>query len=84
MTVVSTTAVRNDVRLALIQLGANGQLEPSLWTVFLTPDPWVDYLIPGLVGTLRAAAAPGADSHAPKAMPSCAIITTAISRPSGR
>ncbi|NKY38919.1 ABC transporter permease subunit [Cellulomonas septica] len=40
----------------LVRLGANGQLEPSLWTVFLTPDPWVDYLIPGLVGTLRAAA----------------------------
>ncbi|MDC7121271.1 amino acid ABC transporter permease [Cellulomonas fimi] len=40
---------------ALARLGANGQLEPSLWTVFLTPDPWVDYLLPGLVGTLRAA-----------------------------
>ncbi|MFC4616120.1 amino acid ABC transporter permease [Cellulomonas algicola] len=40
----------------LARLGANGQLEPSLWTVFLTPDPWVDYLLPGLVGTLRAAA----------------------------
>ncbi|WP_124342838.1 amino acid ABC transporter permease [Cellulomonas algicola] len=40
----------------LVRLGANGQLEPSLWTVFLTPDPWVDYLLPGLVGTLRAAA----------------------------
>ncbi|QHT55447.1 amino acid ABC transporter permease [Cellulomonas sp. H30R-01] len=39
----------------LSRLGANGQLEPSLWTVFLTPDPWVDYLLPGLVGTLRAA-----------------------------
>jgi glutamate transport system permease protein len=40
----------------LARLGANGQLEPDLWTVFLTPDPWVDYLLPGLGGTLRAAA----------------------------
>lgn len=40
----------------LARLGAKGQLEPALWTPFLTPDPWVDYLLPGLVSTLKAAA----------------------------
>lgn len=54
--VVATLVVAGIGVWVLARLGANGQLQPSLWTVFLTPDPWVDYLIPGLVGTLRAAA----------------------------
>lgn len=31
-----------------------GQLEPSLWTPFLGSEAWVSYLIPGLLGTLKA------------------------------
>ena len=37
-----------------------------------------------LIGAARAAAAVSAVCQAPKAMPSCAIITSPISRPSGR
>lgn len=40
----------------LARLAAKGQLDPDLWAPFLTPDPWVDYLIPGLRDTLKAAA----------------------------
>lgn len=54
--VAATLVVLGIGAWALTRLGANGQLEPSLWTVFLTPDPWTDYLLPGLAGTLRAAA----------------------------
>lgn len=31
-----------------------GQLEPSLWTPFLGAEAWSSYLIPGLIGTLKA------------------------------
>lgn len=32
------------------------QLDPDLWTPFLSPVVWTEYLIPGLWGTFRAAA----------------------------
>ncbi len=40
----------------LWKFGQEGQLEPSLWTVLFTPDVWQNYLIPGLIKTLQAAA----------------------------
>ena len=39
----------------LLRLNAKGQLDAALWKPFLTASPWVDYLIPGLVETLKAA-----------------------------
>ncbi|WP_456786438.1 amino acid ABC transporter permease [Cellulomonas sp. P5_C5] len=39
----------------LARLGAKGQLDPDLWTPFLTANPWTNYLIPGLIDTLTAA-----------------------------
>jgi glutamate transport system permease protein len=46
------------VTLALViwKLQAQGQLEPSMWTVLFTADVWTQYLIPGLINTLKAAA----------------------------
>ncbi len=37
------------------QLNETQQLEPNLWTPFLSPDTWTQYLLPGLVNTLQAA-----------------------------
>ncbi|MBD9699670.1 ABC transporter permease subunit [Flavimobilis sp. GY10621] len=37
-------------------LGRNGQLAAAKWTPFLEGSTWVDYLLPGLLGTLGAAA----------------------------
>ena len=36
------------------KLAEKGQLSPSLWTPFLGRSLWVDYLLPGLAGTLQA------------------------------
>jgi glutamate transport system permease protein len=35
---------------------AQGQLEPELWTALFQPDVWSEYLIPGIINTLKAAA----------------------------
>ncbi|MFC0628364.1 amino acid ABC transporter permease [Kribbella deserti] len=40
----------------LIKLDEKNQLEPELWKPFLTGEIWTAYLIPGLIGTLTAAA----------------------------
>lgn len=37
-------------------LAGRGQLTPEKWSPFLTASPWVDYILPGLWATLRAAA----------------------------
>ena len=39
-----------------LTLQANGQLEARLWTPFLDPLTWKTYLLPGLRGTVLAAA----------------------------
>ncbi|MBF0686607.1 MAG: amino acid ABC transporter permease [Cellulomonas sp.] len=40
---------------ALVLLGRKGQLAADLWQPFLASSTWVDYLLPGLRDTLRAA-----------------------------
>lgn len=40
----------------LVKLNEKKQLEPELWKPFLTGEIWTEYLIPGLIGTLTAAA----------------------------
>lgn len=42
---------------ALAQFKEKGNLDAAKWTPFLTADLWVNYLIPGLLNTLAAAAA---------------------------
>ncbi|MDP9693845.1 UNVERIFIED_ORG: glutamate transport system permease protein [Arthrobacter globiformis] len=37
-------------------LSAKGQLAPEKWLPFLTADMWRTYLLPGIIGTLQAAA----------------------------
>jgi glutamate transport system permease protein len=39
-----------------VQLGAKGQLSGDKWSPFLTAEIWTEYLLPGLSGTLLAAA----------------------------
>lgn len=41
---------------ALVRLGEKGNLDPTKWAPFLTGTVWQEYLVPGLLGTLRAAA----------------------------
>jgi len=43
------------VVFALAKLGEKGNLAADKWTPFLTGSMWVDYLIPGLLNTLKAA-----------------------------
>lgn len=38
------------------KLASTGQLESAKWTPFVQGDTWTAYLIPGLIGTLKAAA----------------------------
>lgn len=40
---------------ALVLLGGKGQLEGSLWQPFLRDSTWTNYLLPGLMDTMRAA-----------------------------
>ncbi|HYO86986.1 MAG TPA: amino acid ABC transporter permease [Dermatophilaceae bacterium] len=40
---------------ALIRLGEKGNLAPEKWSPFATSVLWQEYLLPGLVGTIRAA-----------------------------
>jgi glutamate transport system permease protein len=42
--------------VVLAKLAEKDQLTVDKWTPFLTADVWKEYLIPGLLGTLRAAA----------------------------
>lgn len=39
-----------------LRLNEKGQFEGDLWSPFINPDTWVDFIIPGLIGTLTAAA----------------------------
>ncbi|WP_315098583.1 amino acid ABC transporter permease [uncultured Cellulomonas sp.] len=53
--IAATVVVIGIAVWVLTRVGAKGQLDPDLWTPFLTASPWVDYLLPGLLDTLRAA-----------------------------
>ncbi len=44
------------VYLVLGKMGDAGQLEKDLWSPFLTAEVWQEYLLPGIWGTLKAAA----------------------------
>ena len=37
-------------------LASNGQLEAAKWTSFVQANTWTTYILPGLLGTLKAAA----------------------------
>ena len=44
------------VAYVLVILGQNGQLEGEKWSPFLKGTTWTTYILPGLVGTIVAAA----------------------------
>ncbi|MDM7832069.1 amino acid ABC transporter permease [Cellulomonas edaphi] len=54
--VAATVAVVGIGVWVLARLADKGQLDADLWTPFLEPDTWLDYLLPGLRSTLEAAA----------------------------
>lgn len=56
LTIVGAVLIVAVLGLVLFQLGAKGQLEVAKWTPFLTVGPWLNYLVPGLIGTISAAA----------------------------
>jgi glutamate transport system permease protein len=40
----------------LVKLGEKGNLSGAKWSPFLQPATWTEYIVPGLIGTLKAAA----------------------------
>ncbi|MBK8448287.1 MAG: amino acid ABC transporter permease [Micropruina sp.] len=56
LTVVGALLILGILYLVLAKLGQAGQLDAAKWTPFLTASAWTAYLIPGLIGTLSAAA----------------------------
>lgn len=54
--IVSAVLVAAGVIWALTRFGAKGNLAPEKWLPFLTWDIWSNYLLPGLLNTIRAAA----------------------------
>ena len=40
----------------LVKLGEKGNLSGAKWSPFLQSETWTEYIIPGLIGTLKAAA----------------------------
>ncbi|MFV8380356.1 amino acid ABC transporter permease [Corynebacterium hindlerae] len=55
VTVVSLLIAALAVFWAVKILGDNGQLVADKWTPFLKSTTWTTYLLPGLIGTLKAA-----------------------------
>lgn len=54
--VVAVVVLTAGIAWVVWMLGRNGQLTAAKWTPFLEGTTWVDYLLPGLFGTLGAAA----------------------------
>lgn len=56
LTVVGLLGALALIGLFVMRLNQTGQLEPHLWTPFLRAETWTQYLLPGLLTTLQAAA----------------------------
>ncbi|MFT3860555.1 amino acid ABC transporter permease [Micropruina sp.] len=54
-TIVGSAVIAVLLVSVVYRLSTQGQLEAAKWTPFLTASPWLNYLIPGLIGTLSAA-----------------------------
>ena len=44
------------VAWVLVKLGEKGNLSGAKWSPFLQTETWTEYIVPGLIGTLKAAA----------------------------
>lgn len=56
LTVIGLLVIAGFVAFALWKLGEKGNLEGEKWTPFISGSMWIDYLLPGLLNTLKAAA----------------------------
>jgi glutamate transport system permease protein len=56
LTLLAATATFGAAYLAYAKFDEKGQWSSQLWRHFLTSGPWTEFIIPGLSGTLRAAA----------------------------
>lgn len=56
LTIVSALLIVGVLAFIAVQLHAKNQFNPRLWNPFLQGSTWTQYIIPGLLGTLRAAA----------------------------
>ncbi|MDN5768526.1 MAG: amino acid ABC transporter permease [Humibacillus sp.] len=57
LTVVGIVLAAGVAYLVLRKMNEANQLDPSLWSPFVTdPEVWTQYLLPGLWGTIKAAA----------------------------
>jgi len=56
LTVFGMLLAVGTIAVVLWKFKAQGQLEPEMWTVLFSADVWTQYLIPGLIKTLEAAA----------------------------
>lgn len=56
LTVVGLALVVALIAAVVLKFRAQGQLVSSLWTVLFTADVWTQYIVPGLIKTLEAAA----------------------------
>jgi len=55
LTIVSAVLLLGVIAFIVFQLHAKNQFNPRLWNPFLQGATWTQYIIPGLLGTLRAA-----------------------------
>jgi glutamate transport system permease protein len=56
LTVVGLILLAAVLGVVVWKFAQEGQLKPSLWSVFFSGEVWQSYLIPGLIKTLEAAA----------------------------
>ncbi len=57
LTLIGVLIGLGGLALVLWKLGQTGQLEPAMWSRFvLTSDVWTQYLVPGIIKTIQAAA----------------------------
>lgn len=54
--IVGTALVLGLTAWVVVALAGKGQLTAQKWSPFLTASPWLDYMLPGLWATVRAAA----------------------------
>ena len=56
LTMLGVLLALGGIYFVLRKMADASQLSPDLWTPFLTAEVWQQYLIPGILGTLKAAA----------------------------
>ncbi|MFV0464365.1 MAG: amino acid ABC transporter permease [Nostocoides sp.] len=56
MSVVGALIILGIMWVVIAKFSERGQLTADKWQPFLEPSTWVDYLVPGIINTLKAAA----------------------------